>query len=74
MPLTKTREVEVVISAVIRDESGNGKIPYRLTPNPALADRVPFLQEKQEKKTGNQRVQEQEQGRLFPDRIHGSRI
>jgi hypothetical protein len=38
-----------------RDESGNGKIPYRPTPNPVLADRVPFLQEKQENRKKNRK-------------------
>jgi hypothetical protein len=37
-------------------------------------DRIPFLQEKQEnaKNPGIRRLQEREQLRLFPDRIHGS--
>ena len=58
-----------------RDESGNGRIPYRPTPYTEYTNRIPFFRKnrnrKQEKK---EQEQDQNQEEEIPDRIRGSCI
>ena len=60
-----------------RDESGNGKIPYRPTLYPDFPDRMPYFRKKNEimKKFGKiRRNRDRNREEVFPDRISGSRF